>query len=178
MSRASQRNTLLIQHCCSPCGTIQLEKTNPIGPVEVLNDLNRVLHGISLYCKYCMVFDCFAWYCIASYCILAFSNMYRLNTRAGVLPRSASSHFLIHVKHWTNCPTFGLTFLMIFVSLLCTIRSNCAERANHGRACWGSPPLQVAFFIFIIWHYHGPQPQINFPQLPYEPSINGGLCCN
>ena len=93
MSRASQQHTLLIQHCCSPYGTIQLEKTNPIGPVEVLNDLKRVLHGISLYCKYCMVFDCFAWYCIASYCILTFSNMYRLNTRAGVLPRSASSHF-------------------------------------------------------------------------------------
>merc|ERR1719500_947447 len=32
VSRA-QRNTLLIQHCCSPYGTIQLEKTNPIGPV-------------------------------------------------------------------------------------------------------------------------------------------------
>ena len=31
--------------------------------------------------------------CIAS--IVTFSNMYRLNTRAGVLPRSASSHFAI-----------------------------------------------------------------------------------
>ena len=69
VSRASQRNALLIQHCYSPYGTIQLEKTNPIGPVEVSNDLNRVLHGISLYCMYCIVFDCIAWYCIASYCM-------------------------------------------------------------------------------------------------------------
>ena len=44
---------------------------------------------------YFIVFDCIAWYCIASYGILTFSNMYRLNTRAGVLPRSASSHFMV-----------------------------------------------------------------------------------
>ena len=40
-----------------------------------------------------------SWTClrvfIGSRSILTFSNMYRLNTRAGVLPRSASSHFHI-----------------------------------------------------------------------------------
>ena len=116
LSRASQRNALLIQHCYSPYGTIQLEKTNPISPVEVLNDLNRVLHGISLNCKYCIVFDCFSWYCIASYCMALYCillfvmvlhgiiflfcmvlhrlhSVVQLISRAGELPRSASSHF-------------------------------------------------------------------------------------
>ena len=79
-SRASQRNALLIQHCYSPFGTTQYEKTvknkphgpkyTLFGPVEVSNDLNRVLHGISLYCIYCFVFDCIAWYCVVLHCIV------------------------------------------------------------------------------------------------------------
>ena len=40
-----------------------------------------------------MVFLCIASIVWSSIALHAFSNMYRLNTRAGVLPRSASSHF-------------------------------------------------------------------------------------
>ena len=36
------------------------------GPVEVSNDLNRVLHGISLYCMVlcCMVLNCIRLHCM------------------------------------------------------------------------------------------------------------------
>jgi len=59
-----------------PNGTIQLEKTvknksngpkyTLFGPVEVSNDLNRVLHGISLYCMVLYFIQLYgiAWYFI------------------------------------------------------------------------------------------------------------------
>ena len=34
-------------------------------------------------------------------------------------------------------------FFLIFDSIFCSFRSDSAERANHRRTCWGSPPLQV-----------------------------------
>ena len=40
----------------------------------------------------------------ARFSILTFSNMYHLNTRAGELPRSASSHFLYFPVHLRNPP--------------------------------------------------------------------------
>ena len=97
------------------------------GPVEVSNDLNRVLHDISLYCMYCIVFDCIAWYCIASYCmalyciwlfamvlhgILLFCivlhrlyGVVQLIWHAGELPRSASSHFKLYMNLLLLCET-------------------------------------------------------------------------
>ena len=42
-----------------------------------------------------MVFLCIASIVWSSIALHAFSNMYRLKTRAGVLPRSASSHFIV-----------------------------------------------------------------------------------
>ena len=65
------------------------------------------LHGIALHriAWHCIAFDYLSWYCMVLHRlhgVVPFSNMYHLNTRAGVLPRSASSHFKIITRSVTH----------------------------------------------------------------------------
>ena len=91
MSRESQQNALLIQHCYSPYRTTQFEKTikkRQKGPVLAIKG--------------------------------PFGLMYRLNTRAGVLPRSASSHFYQDSDagplfgRAQNCENYRIVFGAVF----------------------------------------------------------------
>ena len=118
MSRPSQRKPWLMQHCYSPYGTTQLEKTGKkgsFGPQKASFGVPEVLGGTRgadlvptapdwpVWVGFMVTthFDlvsgpfhgpifCGNFFCIA-YQPLLF--VYHLKTRAGELPRSASSHF-------------------------------------------------------------------------------------
>ena len=116
MSRASQRNAWLIQHCFSPYGTTQLEKTGkkgfvwaPKGPFWGLLMSSVSPGGADLVPT---TPDWPAWVgfmvtthfdlvsgpshspnFIGLHSVSTSANMYHLDLRAGKLPRSASSHF-------------------------------------------------------------------------------------
>ena len=94
VSRASQRNALLIQHCYSPYRTTQFEKTikkRQKGPVLAIKGPFGDLGGPDL------VPTAPHWPAWVGFMVTTYFDMYRLNTRAGVLPRSASSHFFINI---------------------------------------------------------------------------------
>ena len=78
------------------------------------------------------------WYWVPS---LTFSNMYRLNTRAGVLPRSASSHFS---KSWskTSISLWIKTPIKTAQSLTCWSKNQINAfsvliQAGTGTSCCG-----------------------------------------
>ena len=65
-----------------------------------------IMYHVSCISAYSVDNRLCSWTClrvfIGSRSILTFSNMYRLNTRAGVLPRSASSHFCTYCMLYLN----------------------------------------------------------------------------
>ena len=89
------------------------------------------------------------WYWVPS---LTFSNMYRLNTRAGVLPRSASSHFNIHMLSLQVCMKMVITDNIapqVAIRKLHTdtyLDANCTKYFNDGeelRKCIDSIPVKT-----------------------------------
>ena len=115
MSRASQRNAWLIQHCYSPYGTTQLKKTGKKGSFGPQKDpfggswCPRWAQGGRSGPNYTWL-ACLGWIhghhtlwpgigpfpqpnFIGLHSVSTSANMYHLHTRAGELPRSASSHF-------------------------------------------------------------------------------------
>ena len=60
-----------------------------------------VLRGIALHriAWHCIAFDYLLWYCMVFYCFAWYFIDYTvLIWRAGELPRSASSHFIIYLE--------------------------------------------------------------------------------
>ena len=130
MSRASQRNAWLIQHCYSPYGTTQLQKTGkrvrlaPKGPLWGPKGPRRAQGG-QIWSQLCPIgpsgLDSWSphiltWYrapstaqffCgnffIGLHSVATFSNMYHLNTRASELQRSASCHFCMMHHDISRC---------------------------------------------------------------------------